>query len=385
MTEPSTVRAPGQIGVVFPAANRRGGVERVAWDLLEHLAETRGGATFLGRELSPRGNAKISFVEVRPRSVPTALAPLAFRSAAHTAASARDLKTLISFGANCPPGDVLWVQSVHKAWLSRSRHVTWHGRDVPARVRYALLRHQVLLRMERQYFTSQRPRLILCTSQQEVEDLVQFYDVARPLMRVVPNGFDPGQFSPNRREDLRTTVRPEMADRRDDIVLLFVANELHRKGFGETLQAVHLLGDPRVRISLVGRRPPTDYAAVIARLGLQDRVRYHGATDDVGRWHAGADLLVLPTQYEPFGIVIVEALASGLPVITSRLAGAAQAITHGKSGLLQEDPYDIEELTGLLKQALDADLAEWGRAAVSASAPYQWPKIFNGVDALLPR
>lgn len=169
----------------------------------------------------------------------------------------------------------------------------------------------------------------------------------------------------------------------DDRVILFVANELHRKGFGETLQAVARLRDSRVRIVLVGSRAPKDYAQMIARLGLGDRVRWHGPTDDVGKWHAGADLLVLPTQYEPFGLVIVEALASGVPVITTRLAGAASAITNGVNGLLQEDPFDVEELTELLRNAVGSDLEEWGRSAVQAAEPFRWPVIFKRVDGLL--
>jgi UDP-glucose:(heptosyl)LPS alpha-1,3-glucosyltransferase len=168
-----------------------------------------------------------------------------------------------------------------------------------------------------------------------------------------------------------------------DVVLLFVANELHRKGFGQTLEAVARLHDRRVHIALVGRRPPTDYADVIQRLGLGEQVHYHGPTDDVGRWHAGADLLVLPTQYEPFGIVIVEALASGLPVVTTRLAGAAEAVEHGVTGWLQDDPYDVDELTALLRAALDADLVEAGRHAALGAQPYQWSQIFRRVERLV--
>lgn len=81
--------------------------------------------------------------------------------------------------------------------------------------------------------------------------------------------------------------------------------------------------------------------------------------------YAGADILVLPTQYEPFGLVIVEALATGLPVITTELAGAAVAVEPGANGLLQSDPYNADKLAGLVRQALNTDT----RARLAAAAP----------------
>ena len=69
-----------------------------------------------------------------------------------------------------------------------------------------------------------------------------------------------------------------------------------------------------------------------------DRVRWNGPQPDIAPWYAAADLLVLPTRYEPFGNVIVEALACGLPVITTALAGASSAVVPGVNGLLQQDP-----------------------------------------------
>lgn len=375
--------AAGHRGVVFSAAHRRGGVERVAWDFLQHIDGSGGRASFYGTELTPQIGPGISFVQVRPRRVPHAFAPVAFRHQARRAIALDKPSLLVSFGANCPPGDVYWVHSVHRAWLARSQTVTWRSRTVPAAIRYALPRHQVILQMEGEYFRNNAPQLILCTSQQEVEDLAEFYAVPRERMRVVPNGFDPTQFSPKRRHELRALVRSEMGAGDGDFVLLMVANELQRKGFGETLHAMARLRDPRVRLSLVGKAAPNHYGELIGRLGLEGRVRWHGPSDDVGRWHAGADALVLPTQYEPFGIVIVEALASGLPVVTTRLAGASVAITHGTCGLLQQDPRDIEELAELLRVITNADLSAWSEAAVAASAPYRWPSIFGRVDQLL--
>jgi UDP-glucose:(heptosyl)LPS alpha-1,3-glucosyltransferase len=93
--------------------------------------------------------------------------------------------------------------------------------------------------------------------------------------------------------------------------------------------------------------------------------------------------MVLPTQYEPFGLVIVEALASGVPVITSRLAGASVAVRHGRTGLILEDPYDVEELAGLLTTAGLVDLEAWGQEAASSVAPYRRNHVIGQVERIL--
>jgi UDP-glucose:(heptosyl)LPS alpha-1,3-glucosyltransferase len=174
-----------------------------------------------------------------------------------------------------------------------------------------------------------------------------------------------------------------MVSEDDGIAVAFVANELHRKGLAQLLRAVANLGDARITINIVGKAPPTAYAPMIERLRLTGRVRYHGLTNDVGWWYSGADLLVLPTQYEPFGLVIVEALASGVPVITTRLAGASTAIRHGQTGLIQEDPLDVDELTSLLAHAVSTDLRSWGRTAAASVDGYRRDVVLGRVEEIL--
>jgi glycosyltransferase involved in cell wall biosynthesis len=148
-----------------------------------------------------------------------------------------------------------------------------------------------------------------------------------------------------------------------DVSLAFVANELHRKGFETLLRALAATGRPRLRVDVVGRRSIDDYRPLISRLGLADRVRWHGPAQDAALPLAGADALVLPTFYEPFGLVVVEALASGTPVVVSALAGAAPLV--GDAGVLLDDPSDVGQLAAALR-VLEDDQA---RADLAANAP----------------
>jgi UDP-glucose:(heptosyl)LPS alpha-1,3-glucosyltransferase len=355
----------------------------MTWDLLEHLAACRSVA-FVGSR-APDGLPKnVSFIAARPSALaPRALEPLEFRRRAARALRTWSPGVTISLGAITPATDVVWVHSVHRAWLRIGRQVPYGRITAPARLRYAMPRHLVLLAMEWEYFTRSRARKIICTSHREADDLAELYGVDPALMTVLPDPFDPGQFNIGRRVRHRAEARARMGLEDGEIALLFVANELHRKGFAQALGALAKLDDHRVTLHLVGRTPPTAYAATIERLGLSGRVAYHGATSDVGWWYAGGDLLLLPTQYEPFGLVVIEALASGLPVITTRLAGAAAAVQHGTTGFILDDPYSVSELASLISSALDANLDEWSRTAAGSVDGYRRDRVMPEVERIL--
>src|SRR5262249_18624090 len=137
-----------------------------------------------------------------------------------------------------------------------------------------------------------------------------------------------------------------------------------------------LVGDPSVRVAVVGRTPLDAYREQIEGLGLADSVRYYGPSTDVGSWYAGADLFVMPSQYEAYSLAVVESLASGLPVITTALAGALDAVQPGVNGLLLSDPDDSKELAGLLRQGLDAgNRTAWHEACAESVRRLEWDAI----------
>jgi UDP-glucose:(heptosyl)LPS alpha-1,3-glucosyltransferase len=371
-----------EVAVVFPQVHRSGGIERVCWDLLDFLGP-RHDTVFVGTsapEGLPRG---VGMVPVDGPPDPGPAGMWLRRSRTRSVLASLRPQLTVTMGSVVPPGDVLWVPSVHRAWLEAARTIQMGRIRLPARVRWAMPRHRMLLAMESQYFRHGHPRHILCTSNREVDDLARLYQVDRSLTTVVPNPFDPERFNAERRSRDRPEARRELGIGDHDLALVFIANELHRKGFGPTLEAMALNGDPRMTLHVVGKAGLGPYQATIRRLGLARRVRYHGPTSDVSWPLAAADLMVLPTQYEPFGLVIVEALASGVPVITTRLAGASEAVRPGRTGLILEDPYDVAELAGLLATAGAADLEAWGREAASSVAPYRRDRVMLEVEGIL--
>jgi glycosyltransferase involved in cell wall biosynthesis len=372
--------------VVFPAAHKRGGVERAVLETLRYLG-SRHPTTFVGHELElPSSDAEVRHLV--PRRSPWArgaLRPVEFRIHAASVVPEGPGIVTISHGVESPPGDVYHVHSLQRAWLAAGRAVTVRGVRVPNAVRYALPHHQVLLALEWEYFQRHHPRRILAPSSGLAQDLENFYGVPADIIEIVPYGFDPAQCNPSRRVALRDQERAAARINPDAIIVLFVANELHRKGFGTLLEAVGSLQATPIEIHVFGRTPLDAFQARIDQLNLNDRVRFHGATQDVGRAHALGDFFVLPTQYETFGIVALEALASGLPVIVPRRTpGAGEIVRDDENGLLQEDPTDVDELRSLLVKALDPESrARWSANASASVVDLTWSRLGARVERVL--
>lgn len=358
-----------KIALVYTGSFRGAGVERIVWESARHLSK-RHAVTVVADFWEDCGRDGITYVKASPWKRPRELQPLTFRLRAR-APLAEDFDRVISHGVNSPGNDILWVHSLHNVWMRRKLEAaTWRGR-LKGYLSWLRPQNLVLLALERYQFREGRYRHIVAVGTGVVDDLETVYSVPRAAVTVVPNGFSPEEFSPARREALRDSVRSELGYGPEEIVLLVVAHELERKGVPTLVAAVDRVHDPRLRVLLVGRAAPTPALA-------RPWFRYYGPVDDVGRLHAAADLFVLPTRYETGTLALREALASGVPVITSDVPGARDPIRPGVNGLLQRDPLDAEELADLLRHALDPDRrAAWAEAAPGSVAGLAWPAVFS--------
>ena len=127
----------------------------------------------------------------------------------------------------------------------------------------------------------------------------------------------------------------------------------------------------------VGRGDLDHFAGLAEAAGAREQVTLAGPASDIERVFGAADAFVFPTLYEPFGMVITEAMASGLPVITSRQAGAAEMIEDGASGLLLDAPGDVQELASVMERLLLSGINSdaMGAKARDSVIGYDWAKV----------
>ena len=190
---------------------------------------------------------------------------------------------------------------------------------------------------------------------------------------VIPHGVDQHQFHPGVRAEFRASTRREHGIGECATLFLFVGD--FRKGMEVAIRALaevpagHLLG-----ISRTGHEP---YRTIAEACGVSQRVTMLPATDAIERYYGAADVLVLPTPYDAFGMVITEAMACGIPVITTPLAGAAELLTDRVHGLLVKSPSDVAGLASAMNQlAADAGMRQrMGRAAATLMLEHTWDRV----------
>ena len=129
-----------------------------------------------------------------------------------------------------------------------------------------------------------------------------------------------------------------------DSCLLLFAGAMGRKGLSFLLMSLKLLKEENIFLIIAGRGDIKYYQREAESLGVDNLIRFAGQRGDIHKFYASADIFVLPTLYEPFGMVVTEAMASGLPVVVSRQAGASELITDGEDGVLIDNPSDHEEI-----------------------------------------
>jgi len=364
-----------RIALYYPGCHRRGGIERVVLECANFLSSRRHDVHLYASEWDAELlHPDITCHHIRSVGRFPALAMLGYAFFSRRALAAMDPAPDVVgvFGVQCPPVGVLWVPSVHGAWLNISRR----SRGLVARLKQRCNPfHSVVLAFERRYFGGRKYAKLLAHTEDVRSDLESLYNVPAKDVAILPNGYSESEFNIEARQAYRAAVRKDLGYAGSDRVVIFVANELERKGFGPLLRAVASLEDPRVRILAVGRLDPVSYREEIERLGMSQRVHFTGPSGKVAPFYAAADVFALPTQYEAWGLVIIEAMACGLPVLTSRLAGAAVAIREGETGRLLEEPRDSREIAAALRPLLNGEHASPETICASV-ADYKWSRIF---------
>jgi UDP-glucose:(heptosyl)LPS alpha-1,3-glucosyltransferase len=200
-----------------------------------------------------------------------------------------------------------------------------------------------------QYMSDQR--VFIALSRMVARDFERFHGSRRSQIRIVYNGVDVERFSPDHRPRYRQIVRDELGVTDDETLVLIVAHNFRLKGVPTLVSAVRRLRGERRRIKLavVGGKRRTRSANTAA----DPAVVFVGPADDTVHYYAAADLYVQPTFYDPCSLVVLEALASGLPVVTSRYNGAGELMTQGVEGQIVSNPAGVDELTECLRPLLD--------------------------------
>lgn len=246
------------------------------------------------------------------------------------------------------------------------------------------------LRLERRNLLSPRAPLLVVNSAWVRRHAVEHYGIKPERVRVIHNAIDPARFDQRERTKLRIESRRQWGFGPGDTVAAFVAMNYHLKGLESLLRAMQRLQSHRpIKLVVAGNRKTAAWEAMARRLGVERRVAFIGPCDDVRSVYFGSELLVHPTFYDPCSGVVLEALACGLPVITTRCNGAAELIRPAEAGVVLDDPRDdlaladaLSELSDPVRRDSASRAAKQAAAAWTLDDHYQrWLRVFDEVAA----
>lgn len=240
-------------------------------------------------------------------------------------------------------------------WLRRYKQMTWS----------LLPRYRMFRELEQRQYVTDGSRLFIALSEMVRRDMGRYHALPPGLVRVVYNGIDTARFSPTHRAQHRAQVRRSLGVQ-NEVLFLLVAHNFKLKGVGPAIEAAAQVARDRrgLRLVVIGRDRPGRYERLAQRLGCADIVRFVGGVADSVPYYAAADVYLHPTYYDPCSLVVLEALASGLPVITTVHNGAGELLKQGVHGFVLDDPSDVRGLVGHMTHLMDAAV----RAACSRRA-----------------
>ena len=376
-----------RIAIVSPAVNLHSGPARVTAALVERLCEDHQVSVF-SHTIDGIDLSKIRHHKVPAVTRPNVLAYITFLVSSTIILAVLSLRKkggfdiIHSAGCCCAfPTDVVTSHFCEKEGLrlENSNAIDMPHRSIGQRLK--ALDHRAYRRLavfvEGLVFGHNSRKARIVVSQSMKREFIRHYGDAAESIIVIPNGVDLKMFSPANRPIYRERLRRKYDISPSEVVLMFAGGDWERKGVLYLIGALALLPRLDVRLLIIGSGDEEFYGHLAELKQVRERIIFIPHSSNPSEYYAASDVFVLPTIYEPFGLVIVEAMASALPVITSRVAGAADVIVDGVNGLLLREPSDVNDLAARIELLLsNAELRKtMGEYARKTAEDLSWNQV----------
>jgi len=219
---------------------------------------------------------------------------------------------------------------VHRAWLERRVEIGGPFRGLS---RFLNRKHSATLALEKSLFGKGGANCVIANSKMVRDEIVRFYGYPAEKIEVVHNGVPVAALQ--RGGESREKTREALGLGADEIAVLFAGSGWERKGLRYAIEAIEQ-SEKQISLLVAGRGDE-------GRLGSA-RVRFLGVVEDMATLYGAADVFLLPTIYDPFSNACLEALAAGLPVVTTRANGFSEIIQTGVHGTVLDDPRNIDAI-----------------------------------------
>jgi UDP-glucose:(heptosyl)LPS alpha-1,3-glucosyltransferase len=335
-----------------------GGAESYAVSLVAFLVENGWQAHLFGETWDGQPESAFFHKITVPKYIPAWLRLVLFALRHKRAVKNRNFDVVLGFGNTLYMNVYQSHGGVH--WLSTKRKM-YSEKNLVRRLIKRLLVIASLKQWVRAWIESApfrcnlRPRIV-AISDMIKEDMASFHRITGEDIQVVYNGVDASRYHAKLRHELRGPLREKLGIKEDEVVFLFISYDLKKKGvepFVEAVSEIKKRNCPAFKVIVVGGLPYRALGRRIAALGIGETIIFTGSVRSVEPYYANSDVFVLPTFYDACSLVVIEAMASGLPSITTTANGAAGIMTDGKDGYIIHHPPSPRDLARKMEALLD--------------------------------
>ncbi len=246
-------------------------------------------------------------------------------------------------------------------------------------------RRLALSYLEYRIFVDKGCKIVMTNSELVKRNIIEHYMMDPEKIVVIYNGVDISRFNPKVKEKYRKSLRERYSIKKDEIVLVFVSNNFKLKRLDLVLEAMALLKNNRIRLFVIGADNHRTYQRWVVNNGLTDQVLFLGPKRNIEKYYAASDIFVLPTLYDAFANVCLEAMACGLPVITTDSNGAADLILDRENGYILQTQRADELAARIKALESESDRVKMGTAAAAEAATFTMKKHLSEVLKLYGR
>ncbi|MFQ5443360.1 MAG: glycosyltransferase family 4 protein [Nitrospinales bacterium] len=343
-----------KIAVIRQKYVNYGGAEKLSVEFARLMAKAGHEIHIFANQWSPSSHPNIHFHKVPVIKLNSYLRFLSFAWFAKQQVK-RERFDIIQSHERTLCQDIFWAaDGSHKEWLERRREYLF-----PAKRLLVALNpfHRLVLKYEKAIFAQGNYKKIVAISEMVKKNILKHYDIPQDDIVVFYNGVNLEKFHPRNKTQYRDPIRKQLDIPEHALLLMYTGSGFERKGLKFLLQSLEFLEKKEWRLLAVGKGNWKRYLA-FAPAEAREKIICLDPVNDIEKYYAAADVFILPSIYDPFGIVSLEAQAASLPVVVSRFCGAAEIIEHGHNGLVVEDPGRPREIAEKINLLFDPSLRQ---------------------------
>lgn len=336
----------------------KGGAESYAVSLASTLVESGWETHLFGKNWDGEPSAAIFHRITIPKLLPSWAKMILFALKHKQMVKSQAFDVILGFGNTLYMNVYQSHGGVHRFSTARKLYTEKNKilRSIKRLLIFFSLKDKVRNWIESAPFRLHPKPKIIAISLMIKKDFISFYHIDEKEIKTIYNGIDTAKYNRDLKEHLRSSLRQQLGITDNDVAFLFISYDLKKKGIMPLIEAtakLKKLNFTRFKVVVVGERPYSLLLKQVKRLRIEDTVIFTGPTKTPEDYYANCDVLVLPTFYDACSLVVIEAMACGLPAITTTYNGVAGIITNEKDGYIISHPPHSEELAEAMKALME--------------------------------